>query len=551
MRKSILLCAALAAILATGCSKYDDSELWNKVNGLETEVNDLDRRVSSIEATLTSLNSDIKSISAIVATLQGNIYITKVNEKADGSYQIVFSDGNVITIRSGEDGQTPHIGTNGNWWIGTTDTGVKAKGEDGEDGKTPYVGTNGNWWIGTSDTGVIARGSDGLTPRIGTNGNWWIGSTDTGVKAAGRDGYDGINGTDGKTPYIGMNGNWWIGTSDTGVAAGGGSAQSVPIIGVAKYEGRYYWTKTVNGVTTWLTDDEGRKLPVTGEGGSGGGVTPIIRVNTAGNWIVSYDNGITWVIINDTDGNPTFAGKGCECVPFFQNVYVEGDYLILVLIDGTVVRIYIGGEKDERFDDVVPPEIQDKIIEHMPLYKGVNPPNVEGAYYIDPMVAVYCEDYGSGGYEPGAKVQATTVYFSNQDMSRNTLDYAEKEGDSYSTGQGAFISGSGNNFTAYFDTEGYSGSSTGNIYTKTALVISGTKTDYGIENLYFAFIMVEKGSDPDHKLMDEGVFRVFKDEDGYSETTSWDYGVKGRIADAIQQSGITTEPVWKIYSRVK
>ena len=32
----------------------------------------------------------------------------------------------------GKNGDTPFIGENGNWWIGTTDTGVKATGVDGE-----------------------------------------------------------------------------------------------------------------------------------------------------------------------------------------------------------------------------------------------------------------------------------------------------------------------------------------------------------------------------------------------------------------------------------
>ena len=31
-------------------------------------------------------------------------------------------------------GNTPYIGDNGNWWIGNTDTGVKAQGEPGEKG---------------------------------------------------------------------------------------------------------------------------------------------------------------------------------------------------------------------------------------------------------------------------------------------------------------------------------------------------------------------------------------------------------------------------------
>ena len=36
--------------------------------------------------------------------------------------------------QNGQDGSTPFIGDNGNWWIGTTDTGVKAAGSDGKDG---------------------------------------------------------------------------------------------------------------------------------------------------------------------------------------------------------------------------------------------------------------------------------------------------------------------------------------------------------------------------------------------------------------------------------
>ena len=171
--------------------------------------------------------------------------------------------------KDGRDGRTPSVGLNGNWWIGSMDTGVKAVGTDGRDGVdgkngadglTPAIGENGNWWIGDTDTGVKAGGADGkdgtdgLTPTIGENGNWWIGDTDTGVKAAasdGRDGADGKDGVDGKdgangkdgidgkdgvdgkdgtdgaqgapglTPSIGGNGNWWLGNTDTGVRAAG------------------------------------------------------------------------------------------------------------------------------------------------------------------------------------------------------------------------------------------------------------------------------------------------------------------------------------------
>ena len=44
---------------------------------------------------------------------------------------------------SGKDGNTPFIGENGNWWIGGTDTGVKATGEKGEKGEKGDTGANG------------------------------------------------------------------------------------------------------------------------------------------------------------------------------------------------------------------------------------------------------------------------------------------------------------------------------------------------------------------------------------------------------------------------
>ena len=115
----------------------------------------------------------------------------------------------------GEDGITPHIGANGNWYVGSRDTGVHAQGPKGDDGLTPEIGENGNWFVGETDTEVKAqgpKGDDGLTPEIGANGNWFIGGVDTNVVAKAKDGV---------TPHIGENGNWFVGETDTGVSAQG------------------------------------------------------------------------------------------------------------------------------------------------------------------------------------------------------------------------------------------------------------------------------------------------------------------------------------------
>ena len=67
--------------------------------------------------------------------------------------------------KDGENGITPHVGENGNWYIGNHDTNFPAqgqKGENGKDGASPYIGPNGNWWINTSDTKIKAQGEKGV-----------------------------------------------------------------------------------------------------------------------------------------------------------------------------------------------------------------------------------------------------------------------------------------------------------------------------------------------------------------------------------------------------
>lgn len=255
--------------------------------------------------------------------------------------------------KDGRDGRTPSVGLNGNWWIGSMDTGVKAEGTDGRDGVdgkngadglTPAIGENGNWWIGDTDTGVKAGGADGkdgadgLTPVIGENGNWWIGDTDTGVKAAaadGRDGADGKDGVDGKdgangkdgidgkdgangkdgtdgaqgapglTPSIGGNGNWWLGNTDTGVRAAGttgatGAAGATGATGATGAAGR-------NG-----TDGKDGK-----DGKDGVGIREV-SLNDSGELIVALTDGTETNLgkITGEDGAP---GVGISSVQVGEN----------------------------------------------------------------------------------------------------------------------------------------------------------------------------------------------------------------------------------------
>ena len=192
----------------------------------------------------------------------------------------------------------------------------------------------------------------------------------------------------------------------------------------------------------------------------------------------------------------------------------------LVIKNGEIVSftgsILPWGTEDERIEQVVPSDIRQKMEPYIPIYDGTNPPNVEGCYLIEPYEAVYCED---NGYAPGSIINNSYYINLTGQSKENTIDMEEcsSSGESYSIGEGAFISGEGKNFTVFFNTIG----TTYGIPTRKAILLSGTKATDGIKNLRYAFVMVEKGDDPENKLMKEGVFRVFQDKDGMSYSDTW------------------------------
>lgn len=215
----------LLVMTAISC-KYDDGELWDKVNSL-------DDRVTSIEETLENLNEQTSSLQTLINGIANRVYISSVTSTNNG-YTIEFSDGTAATITNGADGA------------------------------------------------------------------------------------DGVNGADGA---------------------------DAPVISIQKdTDGKYYWIQVIDGAVSWLVDDAGNKLPVSGKDA----ITPKLEVNANGFWIVSYDNGLTFTEILDEAGNPVKAvGKdgedgadgadGSDGAPgangdsFFSSVKIENGYLVLVL----------------------------------------------------------------------------------------------------------------------------------------------------------------------------------------------------------------------------
>ena len=144
-----------------------------------------------------------------------------------------------------------------------------------------------------------------------------------------------------------------------------GEAGATPVIGVAKdTDGVYYWT--LNG--NWLVDVTGNKIPTTGKDGADGvqgetgatgpqgpqgeagkdGITPQLKIEN-GRWLVSYDNGQSWVDVGQATGDQGPQGEqgeqgiqgeaGKNGDSFLQSVTQDEDNVYLTLADGTILTI--------------------------------------------------------------------------------------------------------------------------------------------------------------------------------------------------------------------
>lgn len=83
------------------------------------------------------------------------------------------------------------------------ETGITPQLKIGKDNLWQVSYDNGATWVslGVKATGDAGKdGKNGLTPHIGKNGNWWLGDTDTGVSAKGPKGDPGPQGPAGEIP---------------------------------------------------------------------------------------------------------------------------------------------------------------------------------------------------------------------------------------------------------------------------------------------------------------------------------------------------------------
>ena len=137
-----------------------------------------------------------------------------------------------------------------------------ASGKDGENGKTPYIGDNGNWYIGTDDTGKPSRGAKGEPGQDGVTPTFSIESVET-----GEPGTDADVTMTGDAPNHGLKfviprGN----KGDTGAAGADGKTPNLTIGSVTTLEAGQNATASITGESPDLTLNLGIPKGADGEG---------------------------------------------------------------------------------------------------------------------------------------------------------------------------------------------------------------------------------------------------------------------------------------------
>lgn len=506
MKKITHILLTFVTIIATAsCSQVDLTEVNSRISSL-------DARISALEGKISSINTSIADLQRIVNNLKDNIYVTSVVTINDVT-TISFSNNTSVTIQSGKNGKdAPMLGIE------------KYNG-------VYYWTLDGQWLLDDYGQRLPVTGKDGKDGRDGADGKDGKDGSTGGIAIDGRDGRDGVNGI---TPIIGVDGEgFWTISYDNGQTysrirnANGEyvcAVASVSEVGdsifksIKEYDD-YVILTLLNGSSIEL--EKFKDLRIEFEQSEG----------------IEFENGMATVgfTLTGADENTKIVTIDKGNVASSATIYSDrsGGYVSVKSLDDQIsadakVIVMLYNKRHTITNTLtfvsnmvpLPPGIKP----YLPIYYGNEPPVVEGAYWAD-LITVYCQDEGHGGYSPGTVMTPEIYKFYNQNLISNRIDVKNKTttGSSYEEGSGYYISGKGNDFTIYANLEGESRG----IRTVTSVIISGTVATGGIKNFYHAFIMQEKGPDPNHYLMEEGVFRVFKDD--FAETTTWDDGTKSNL----------------------
>ncbi len=174
-------------------------------------------------------------------------------------------------------------------------------------------------------------------------------------------------------------------------------------------------------------------------------------------------------------------------------------------------------DDDDEASEEIPDEVDDFFDEEqrealedvgMVIHTGDDPPDIEGTYFLDAIEIIY--DDSDTWLDI---VDYTYVFFDQTNDGEISMNYEAPDANDVAEGVGAFISGSGDCFSIFLDTEGVAN---GCEY-KLPGIISGCLDDSGITDWQNGFIMGEKSGDNCDLLMPTDHRRIIEETDDLAE----------------------------------
>ena len=181
-------------IEAITTSKVNMSDI---VNNLTTNVSNKPLSAAQgviIKTLIDALRNDKLDVAELTNAINTALAQAKASGEFDGADGRDGQDG-----EPGKDGITPTIGPNGNWYLGTTDTGKPSRGEMGGKGDPGAPGKDGH-------SPVVTATKSGKTTTISVDGAAIATVEDGADGSPGKDGAPGKNGADGKPGAAGADG---------------------------------------------------------------------------------------------------------------------------------------------------------------------------------------------------------------------------------------------------------------------------------------------------------------------------------------------------------
>lgn len=181
------LTLSIVGFLFASCDKYYYND----------KLQDLGARVEILEQRAFLFNQRLQNLQTILQTFESNGLITNIQDNADGTYTLTFSNGKTVTIRNGKDGEdgnddvfslSAKKGDDGYWYwtingeflLDGNGNKIRAGGIDGKDGDNAVSN------LDATCIPLVRINASTLCWEISTDGGTtW---TPTDIKAVGKNG---------------------------------------------------------------------------------------------------------------------------------------------------------------------------------------------------------------------------------------------------------------------------------------------------------------------------------------------------------------------------